>query len=45
MKIGILAFLFSLLLVPLNASANPYLAKPAVLMARRRRRGLGPQFF
>ena len=28
MKIGILAFLFSLLLVPFNSFANPYLAKP-----------------
>ena len=28
MKIGILAFLFSLLLVPLDSLANPYLAKP-----------------
>jgi len=28
MKIGILAFLFSLPLVPLNSLANPYLAKP-----------------
>src|SRR2546425_6072208 len=28
MKIGILAFLFSLLLSPLNSFANPYLAKP-----------------
>jgi hypothetical protein len=28
MKIGIFAFLFSLLLVSFNASANPYLAKP-----------------
>jgi len=28
MKIGIFAFLFSLLLLPINASSNPYLAKP-----------------